>query len=179
MVKNLPTMQETWVWPVTDFIFLGSRITVDGYCSHDFKRHMFLGRKAMANLNNVLDSRDIILPTKVCMVKTMVFPVVLCGYENWTIKMAEPHRMDGFEFWCWRRLLRVHWTGRRSIQSILKEINPEYSLEGLMLKLKLQYLGHPMGRANSLKKISWCCESLRAGTARGVRGWDGWIASLT
>ena len=178
MVKNLPTMQETWVWPVTDFIFLGSRITVDGYWSHDFKRHMLLGRKAMANLNSVLKSRDITLPTKTCIVKTIVFPVVLYGYENWTIKMAERHRMDAFELWCWRRLLGVHWTARKSIQSILKKINPDYSLEGLMLKLKLQYFGPPMGRANSMEKISWCWERLRAGGARGIRGWDGWIASL-
>ena len=136
---------------VTDFIFLGSRITADGFCSHEIKRHLLLGRKAMTNLDNILKSRDITLPTKVCLVKAMVFPVVMCGCENWTIKKAERRRIDAFELWCWRRLLRVPWTARRSNQSILK-ISPEYSLEGLMLKLKLQYFGHLMGRIILLEK---------------------------
>ena len=123
---------------VRDFIFFGSKITADGDCSHEIKRHLLLGRKAMTNLDSILKSRDITLPTKVCLVKAMVFPVVMYGYENWTRKKAEHRRMDAFELWCWRRLLRVPWTTRRSNQSILKEISPGYSLEGLMLKLKLQ-----------------------------------------
>ena len=126
---------------VTDFIFLGSKITADGDCSHDIKRHFLLGRKAMTNIDSILKSRDVTLPTKVCLVKTMVFPVVMYGCESWTIKKAEHQRSDAFELWCWSRLLRVHWTARRSNQSILKEINPEYSLKGLMLRLKLQYFG--------------------------------------
>ena len=126
---------------VTDFIFLGSKITADGDCSHEIKRHLLLGRKVMTNLDSVLKSRDITLPTNVCLVKAMVFPVVMYGCESWTIKKAECGRIDTFELWCWRRVLRVPWTSRRSNQSILKEISPEYSLEGLMLKLKLQYFG--------------------------------------
>ena len=126
---------------VTDFIFLGSKITSDGDYSHEIKRHLLLGRKAMTNLDGILKSRDITLPAKVCLVKAMVFPVVMYGCVSWTIKKAEHRRIDGFELWCWRRLLRVPWTARRSI---LKEIRPEYSLEGLMLKLKLQYFGHLM-----------------------------------
>ena len=129
---------------VRDFIFLGSKITADGDCSHEIKRHLLLGRKAMTNLDSRLKSRDIILLTKVHLVKTMFFPVVLYGCESWTIKKAEHRRIDAFELWHWRRLLRVPWTARSSNQSILKEINPEYSLEGLMLKLKLQYFGHLM-----------------------------------
>ena len=129
---------------VRDFIFLGSKITADGDCSHEIKRHLLLGRKAMTNLDSILKSRDIILLTKVHLVKTMFFPVVLYGCESWTIKKAEHRRIDAFELWHWRRLLRVPWTARSSNQSILKEINPEYSLEGLMLKLKLQYFGHLM-----------------------------------
>ena len=129
---------------VTDFIFLGSKITADGDCSHEIKRHLLLGRKVMTILDSVLKSRDITLPTNVCLVKTMVFPVVMYGCESWTIKKAEHGRIDAFELWCWRRLLRVPWTSRRSNQSILKEISPEYSLEGLMLKLKLQYFGYLM-----------------------------------
>ena len=129
---------------VTDFILGGSKITADGNCSHEIKRHLFLGRKAMTNLDSIFKSRDIILPTKVHIVKTMVFPVVIYGCERWTIKKAEHRRIDAFELWCWRRLLRVPWTARRSNQSILKEINPEYSLEGLMMKLKLQYFGYLM-----------------------------------
>ena len=122
---------------VTDVIFLGSKITADGNCSHEIKRHLLLVRKAMTNLDSILKSRDITLPTKVHAVKSMVFPVVMYGWESWTIKKAERQRTDAFELWCWRRLLRVPWTARRSNQSILKEISPEYSLEGLMLKWKL------------------------------------------
>ena len=129
---------------VRDFVFLGSKITLDGDCSHEIKRHLLLGRKVMTSLDSLLKSRDITLPTKVRLVKAMVFPVVMYGYESWTIKKAECRRIDAFELWCWRGLLRVPWTARRSNQSVLKEINPEYLLEGLMLKLKLQYFGHLM-----------------------------------
>ena len=129
---------------VTDFIFLGSKITADGDCSHEIKRCLLLGGSAMTNLDIVLKSRDITLPTKFRLVKAMVFPVVMYGCESWTVKKAEHRRIDAFELWCWRTLLKVPWTARRSNQSILKEINPEYSLEGLMLKLKLQYFGHLM-----------------------------------
>ena len=127
---------------VSDFIFLGSIITADGDCSQEIKKHLLLGRKAMTNLDSILKSRDITLPTKVCLVKAIVSPVVMYGCESWTIKKTERQRIDAFELWCWRRLLRVLWTERRSNQSILKEISPEYSLEGLMLKLKLQCFGH-------------------------------------
>ena len=127
---------------VTDLIFLGSKITADGDCSHEIKRCLLLGRKAMTNLDSILKSRDINFPTKVHIVKSMVLPIVTYGCESWTVTKAECRRIDAFELWCWRRLLRVPWTARRSNQSILKEINPEYSLEGLMLKLKLQYFGH-------------------------------------
>ena len=127
---------------VTDFIFLGSEITADGDCSHEIKKPLLLGRKAMTNLDSVLKSRDITLLTNVRIVKAMVFLVVMYGCDSWTIKKVERHRIDAFELWCWRRLLRVPWTTRRSNQSILKQINPEYTLEGLMLKLKLQYLSH-------------------------------------
>ena len=137
---------------VRDFIFLGSRITADGDCSHESKRPLLLGRKAMTNLDSILKSRDITLLTKVHLVKAMVSPVVMYGCESRTIKRTECQRMDAFELRCWRRLLRVPWTARRSNQSILKEINPEYSSEGLVLKLKLQYSGHLMGRANTLEK---------------------------
>ena len=126
---------------VTDFIFLGSKITADGDFSHEIKRHLLLGRKVMTKLDRIFKSRDIALPTKVHLVKAMVFPVVMSGCESWTIKKAESQRIDAFELWCWRRLLRVPWTPRRSNQSIVKEISPEYSLEELMLKLKLQYFG--------------------------------------
>ena len=132
---------------VTDFILGGSKITVDGDFSHEIKRHLFLGRKVMTNLDSIFKSRDITLPTKVCLVKAMVFPVVMYGYEK-----AECQIVDAFELWCWRRLLRVPWTARRSNQSILKEISPEYSLEGLMLKVKLQYFGYLMQRTDSLEK---------------------------
>ena len=136
---------------VSDFIFLGSKITADGDCSHEIKRCLLLGRKAMTNLDSILKSRDITLPTKVCLVKAMVFPVVMYGCESWTIKKAECQRIDVFELWHWRIILRVPWTAR-SNQSILKEISPEYPLEGLMLKLKLQYFGHLMQRTDSLEK---------------------------
>ena len=129
---------------VADFIFLGSKITADDDCSHEIKRRLLLGRKVMTNLDIILKSRDITLPTKVHLVRAMVFPVVMYGCESWTIKKAERRRIDAFELWCWRRLLRVPWTARRSQQSILKEISPGCSLEGLMLKLKLQYSGHLM-----------------------------------
>ena len=135
-----------------DFIFLGSKITRDGDCRHEIKWHLLLWRKAMTNLDSILKSRDITLPTKVCLVKAVVFPVVMYGCESWTIKKAEHWRIDAFELWCWRRLLRVPWTARRSNQSILKEISPEYSLEGLMLKLNLQYFGHLMQKTDSLEK---------------------------
>ena len=125
---------------------------MDGDCSHEIKRRLLLGRKVMTNLDSILKSRDITLPTKVRLVRAMVFPVVMCGCESWTIKKAEHRRIDAFELWCWRRLLRVPWTARRSNQSILKEISPEYSLEGLMLKLRLQHFGHLMGRTHSLEK---------------------------
>ena len=137
---------------VTDFIFF-SKITIDGDCSHEIKRRLLLGSKAMTNLDSIFKSRDITLPTKVCLVKPMVFPVITYGCESWTLKKAECPRIDAFELWCWRRLLRVPWTARRSNQSILKEISPEYSLKGLMLKLKLQYFGHLMQRTDSLLKI--------------------------
>ena len=132
--------------------FWAPKITADGDCSHEIKRCLLLGRKVMTNLENILKSRDITLPTKVCLVKAIIFPVVIYGYESWTIKKAERRRIDAFELWCWRKLLRVPWTARRSNQSVLKEINPEYLLEGLMLKLKLQYFGHQMGRADSFEK---------------------------
>ena len=136
---------------VTD-IFLGSKITADGDCSHEIKRCLLLGRKAMSKLDSILKSRDITLLTKVCIVKAMVFPVITYGCESWTMKTGECQRIDAFELWCWRKLLRVPWTTRKSNKSILKEINPEYSLEGLMLKLKLQKFCHLMGRADSLEK---------------------------
>ena len=150
----IPSWQidEETIETVTDFIFLGSKITADGDCSHKIKRRLLFGRKAMTNLDRILKSRDISLLTKVCLVKAMVFPLVMYGCGNWTIKKAEHRRIDAFELWCWRRLLRVPWTARRSNQSILKEISPEYSLEGLMLKMKLQYFGYLMRRADSLEK---------------------------
>ena len=148
MANGWGTM-ETW----TDFIFLGSRITADGTCSHEIKRHLLLGRKAMTtNLDNILKSRDTTLPTKVHLVKAMVFPVVMFGCESWAIKKVEHWKTNAFDLWSWRRFLRVPWTGRRSNQSIQKEIKPEYSLEGLMLKLKLQYFALLMRRADALEK---------------------------
>ena len=137
---------------VTDFILGGSKITADGDCSHKIKRHLLLRRKAMTNLDSLLKTRDITLPTNVHLVKAMVFPIVMFGCESWTIKKAECQRRDTFELWCWRRLLAVPWTARRSNQSILKEISPEYSLEGLMLKLKLPYFGHLRPRTDSFEK---------------------------
>ena len=148
---------------VADFIFLGSKITSDGDCSHEIKRRLLLGRKVMTNLDSIFKSRDITLPTKFRLVKAMVFPVVMCGCESWTVKKSECQRIDAFELWCWRRLLRVPWTARRSNQSILKEISPGISLEGLMLKLKLQYFGHLMRRVESLDK------TLLLGGIRGRR----------
>ena len=145
-------IDEEKVEAMTDFTFLGSTITADGDCGHEIKRHLLLGRKAMTNPDSILKSRNITSPTKVHIVKAMVFPVVMYRCESWTIKKAECQRTDAFKLWYWRRLLRVPWTARRSNQSILKEINPEYSLERLMLKLKLQYFGHLMQRANSLEK---------------------------
>ena len=137
---------------VSDFIFLGSKISVDGDCSHEIKRRLLLGRKVMSNLDSIFKSRDITLPTKVRLVKAMVFPVVMYGCDIWTVKKAEHQRIDAFELWCWRRLLRVPWTARRSNQFILKEISPGISLEGMMLKLKLQYFGHLMRRVDSSEK---------------------------
>ena len=137
---------------VIDFIFLGFKIAADANCSHEIKRHLLLGRKAMTNLDSILKIRDITMTIKACIVKAIVFPVVMYGCESWTIKKAQYQRIDTFELWCWKRLLRVPWTAKRSNQSILKEINPEYSLEGLMLKVKLQSFGHLMQRADSLEK---------------------------
>ena len=145
-------IDEETVEIVSDLTFGGSKITADGDCSHEIKRHLLLRRKVMTNLENILKSRDITLPTKVHLVKAMVFPVVMHGCESWTVKKVERRRIDSFELWCWRRLLRVPWTARRSNQSILKEISPGISLEGMMLKLKLQYFGHLMRRVDSLEK---------------------------
>ena len=139
---------------VSDFILGGFKITADGDCSHEIKRSLLLGRKVMTNLDSIFKSRDITLPTKVHLVKATVFPVVMYGCESWTVKKAERRRIDAFGLWCWRRLLRVPWTARRATQSILKEIDPGISLEGMMLKLKLQYLGHLMRRIDSLEKNS-------------------------
>ena len=144
MVSDPITSWEIDGETVSDFIFGGSKITADGDCSHEIKRRLFLGRKVMTNLDSIFKSRDITLPTKTRLVKAMVFPVVMYGYESWTLKKAEHRRIDPFELWCWRRLLRVPWTARRSNQSILKEISPGCSLEGLMIKLKLQYFSHLM-----------------------------------
>ena len=159
---------------VRDFIFLCSKIIADGDCSCEIKRCLLLGRKAITNLDSILKSRDITLPTKVCLVKAMVFPVVMCGCESWTIKKSDCQRNDAFELWCWRRLLRVPWTARRSNLSTLKEISPEYSLEGLKLKLKLQYFGHLMWRTHSLEKTLMLgkTESGRMGQQR-MRWLDG------
>ena len=162
---------------VRDLIFWGSKIPADGDCSHEIKRCLLLGRKVVINLESILKSRDITLPTKVHLVKAMVFPVVMYGCESWTIKKAECWRIDAFELWCWRRLLRVPWTARRSNQSILKEISPEYSLEGLMLKLKLQYFGYLMQRTDSFEK------TLMLGKIEGGRrrGWQRmrWLDGIT
>ena len=161
---------------VADFIFLGSKITADGDCRHEIKRHLILGRKVMTNLGSILKRRDITLPTKVHLIKAMVFPVVLYGCESWTINKAECQRIDAFELWCWR-LFRVPWTARRSNQSILKEISPGFSLEGLILKLKLQYIGHLMRKTDSFEK------TLMLGKIAGVRrrGWQRmrWLDGIT
>ena len=162
---------------VSEFILEGSKITADGDCSHEIKRRLLLGRKVMTNLDSIFKSRGITLPAKVCLVKAMVFPVVIYGCESWTVKKADRWRIDAFELWCWRRLLRVPWTARRFNKSILKEISAEYSLEGLMLKLKLQYFGHLMWRTDSFEK------TLMLGKIEGKRRrrWqrDGWMASPT
>ena len=163
---------------VSDFILGASKITADGDCSHEIKRRLLLGRKVMTNLDSILKSRDITLPTKVRLVKAMVLPVVRYGYESWTLKKAECQKVDAFELWCWRRLLRVPWTARRSTQSILKEMSPGCSLEGLMLKLKLQYFGHLMQRVVLFEK-ALMLGGLGAGGEGDDRGWDGWMASLT
>ena len=162
---------------LADFIFLGSKITADGDCSHEIKRCLLLGRKAMTNLDSILKSRDITLPKKVHLVKTVVFPVAVYGYESWTIKKAERQRIDAFELWCWRRFLRVPWTERRSNLSILKEISPEYSLEGLILKLKLQYFGYVMQRTDSFEKTLM----LEKIEDRMRRGWQRmrWLDGIT
>ena len=156
---------------VADFLFLGSEITVDGGCSHKLKR-LFLGRKAMTYLDSILKSKSITLLTSVCLVKATVSPIVMYGCESCTTKKVEHQKIDAFQVWCWRRLVKVTWPARRSNQSILKEINPKYSLEGLMLKLELQYFGHLMWRATHWK-TPWCWDGLGAG------GWDGWMASRT
>jgi len=162
---------------VTDFILGGSKITAHGDCSHEIKRCLLLERKAMTNLNSILKSRDITLPTKVCLVKAMVFPIVMYGCESWTIKKAECRRIAAFELWCWRRLLSVPWTARRSNQSILKEISPEYSLIGLMLKLKLQYFGHLVQRTDSLEK-TLMLGKIEDGRRRGQRRMR-WLDGIT
>ena len=160
--------------------FLGSKITADGDCSHEIKRRLLLGRKAMTNLDRMLKSRDITLPTKVCLVKAMVFPVVMYGCESWTVKKAERRRTDAFDLWCWRRLLRISWTARRSNQSILKDISPECSLERVMLNLKLQYFGHLMRRADSLEKALMLggIEGRRKRGRQRMRGLDGITDSM-
>ena len=161
---------------VSDFIFLGSKITTDGDGNHDIKIHLLLQRKAMTNLDSILESRDITLPAKIHLVKGMVFPVVMYGCESCTIKKAEHQRIDAFELWCWRIFLRVPWTARRSNQFILKEVSPEYSLEGLMLKLNT--LATSCEELTHCKRL-WCWEGLGAGGEGNTRGWDGWMASLT
>ena len=163
-------------WGNSERHFWGSKITVDGDCSHEIKRHLLLERKAMTNLESLLKSRDITLPTKVRLVKAMVFPVDKYGCESWM--KAECQRTDAFELWCWRRLFRIPWTASRSNQSILKEINSEYSLEGLMLKLKFHILATWCEKP-TLWKRSWCWERLKAGGEGDYRGWDGWMASPT
>ena len=155
----------------------GSKITADGYCSHETKRRLLLGRKVVTNIDSILKSRDITLPTKVHLIKAMVFPIVMYGCESWTINKAEHWRIDGFELWCWRRLLRVTWTARRSNQSILKEISPEYSSEGLMLKLKLQHFSHLMWKADSFEK-TLMLEKMEGRRRRGQQRIR-WLDSIT
>ena len=157
---------------MTDIILGGSKITADGDCSHEIKRHLLLGRKVMTNLDSILKRRDITLPTRIRLVEAMVFLVVMDGCESWMIKKTKCWGIDAFELWCWRRLLRLSWTARRSNQSILKKINPEYSLEGLMVKLKLQYFGHLMWRTDSLEKTLMLGKQ-KAGGEGDDRGWDG------
>ena len=171
-------MGKQWKQWQTLFWRAPKSLNADGDCSHEIKRHLFLGRKAMTNLDSILKSRDITLPTKVCSVKAMVFPVVMYGCESWTIKKAEHWRIDGFELWCWRRLLRIPCTARRSNQSILKEISPKYSLEGLMLKLNSNTLA-PWFEELTHWKRPWCWERLKAGGEGNDRGWDGWMAFPT
>ena len=171
-------IDEETVETVADFIFLGSKFTADGDCSQEIKRCLLLGRKVMTNLDSIFKSRDITLPTKVRLVKAMVFPVVTYGCESWTVKKAECQRIDAFELWCWRKLFRVPWTAGRSNQSILKEINPGCSLEGMMLKLKLQYFGHLMRRVDSLEKDSDAGRDLGQ-EEKGTKEDDGWMTSLT
>ena len=163
-------------WSSGRFFFLGSKITVDVDCGHEIKRCLLLGRKSLINLNIVLKIRDITLPRKVCIVKAMVFPIVMYGCESWTIKKAECRRTDAFELWCWRRLLRVLWTTGRSNQWILSEISPEYSLEGLMLSWNSNTLATWCEELTHLKR-PWCWERLKAGGKGDDRGWDGWMAS--
>ena len=163
---------------VSDLILGGSKITAYGDCSHEIKRRLLLGRNVMTNLDSIFKSRDITLPTTVCLVKATVCPVVTYQYEIWTVKKAECQGIHAFELSCWRRLLRVPWTARRSNQSILKEISPGISLEGMLLKLKLHYLGHLMWRLTHWKR-PWCWEGLGAGGEGDDRGWDGWMASPT
>ena len=167
------TVETVW-----DIIFLGSKITADGDCSHKIKQRLLLGRKVMTNRDSILKSRDITLQTKVHLVKVMVFPVVMYGCESWTVNKAESRKIDAFELWCWRRLLRVPWTASRFNQSILKGISPGCSLEGLMLKLKLQYFGHLMRRVDSLQK-TLMLGGIGGGGEGNDRGWDGWLASPT
>ena len=162
---------------MSDFIFWSSKITADGDCSHEIKRQLFLGRKAMTNVDSILKSRDITWPTKVHLVRAMVFPVVMYGCESWTIKKAEHQRIDAFELWCWWRLSRVPWTAKRSNQSFLKEINPEYSLEGLMLKLKLQYFGYLMRRTDSSDE-TLTLEKIEGGRRRGQQRMR-WLDGIT
>ena len=162
---------------MSDFIFLGSKITADGDCSHEIKRCLLLGRKVMTNLGSIFKSRDITLSTQVCLVRAMVFPVVMYGCDSWTVKKAEHQKIDAFELWCWRRLLRVPWTARRSNQCILKEISPKCSLEGLILRLKLQYFGHLMQRADSFEKTLMLGRI--EGRRRRGRQRMGWLDGIT
>ena len=162
----------------SDFVFWGSKIIADGDCNHENKRPLLLRRKVMSNLDSIFKSRDITLPTKIRLVKAMVFLVVMYGCESWTVKKAEHRRIAAFELWCWRKLLRVPWNASRSNQSVMKELRPGICLERMMLKLKLQYFGHLMWRVDSLEK-TWCWEGLGAGGEGDDRGWDGWMASRT
>ena len=163
---------------VTDIIFGGSKITADVDFSHEIKRRLLLGKKVMTNLESILKSRDIVLPISICLVKTIVYPVIIYGCERWTIKKAESPRFDAFKLWCWRRLLRIPHNARKSNQSILKEISPEYSFEGLMLKLKLQYFNHLIWITKSFEK-TLILGRLKVGGEGYDKGWDGWMASLT